>query len=353
MAKVEQTSTGKWQAIVQKTDPYKKELIRKTQSFLTKAAAEKWATDIEYHIERGDLKKTIHAAKTVTDALDRYERKVTLNKACAKWESKKIKYLKTLPIAKIKLSELTREDVSDWKDFRLKSIQGESLLREWTVLNSVLNYVIEDLGWFEKNPMRSVRKPPKGDPRDIVFLDNDLAVARHVSGYHEDEPPEKVMPRVCAALLFGVETAIRSTEMTKITWDMVLPDRIRLPKEITKEKKKRTVPLSPRAQHLVQQFYSVKKDNTMLRLTPDQISSNFRNIRIKGNLNGLTFRDSRATALTRLSKLYENPMELAKISGHRKLSTLLNTYYRPDEDDLVSKLSQFQPSEVGKSTFFP
>jgi len=33
-----------------------------------------------------------------------------------------------------------------------------------------------------------------------------------------------------------------------------------------------------------------------------------------------------------------NPMDLAKISGHKDLSLLLNTYYAPSIEDLASKL---------------
>ena len=56
-----------------------------------------------------------------------------------------------------------------------------------------------------------------------------------------------------------------------------------------------------------------------------------------GSLENLHFHDARREALTRLAKIY-SPMELAKISGHRDLRILLNTYYAPTVEDLADKL---------------
>jgi integrase len=63
----------------------------------------------------------------------------------------------------------------------------------------------------------------------------------------------------------------------------------------------------------------------------------FRKAKVKANVTGLTFHDTRREACTRLAKIY-GVMELAKISGHKKLSILLNTYYSPSIDDLADKL---------------
>jgi integrase len=53
-------------------------------------------------------------------------------------------------------------------------------------------------------------------------------------------------------------------------------------------------------------------------------------------IKGLTFHDTRATALTHLAK--KVPVEvLAKISRHKDISLLVNVYYRPKASD-ISKL---------------
>ena len=50
-------------------------------------------------------------------------------------------------------------------------------------------------------------------------------------------------------------------------------------------------------------------------------------------IEGLTFHDTRATALTHLAK--KVPVEvLAKISRHKDISLLVNVYYRPKASDI-------------------
>lgn len=52
---------------------------------------------------------------------------------------------------------------------------------------------------------------------------------------------------------------------------------------------------------------------------------------------GLHFQDTRREALTRLAKKL-SVMDLAKVSWHRDISILQNTYYAPDIAELAQKL---------------
>ena len=51
----------------------------------------------------------------------------------------------------------------------------------------------------------------------------------------------------------------------------------------------------------------------------------------------LHFHDTRREALSRLAKKVD-VMTLAKISGHRDIQILLNTYYAPDMSDVAGLL---------------
>lgn len=51
-------------------------------------------------------------------------------------------------------------------------------------------------------------------------------------------------------------------------------------------------------------------------------------------IEGLTFHDARATALTHLAKKVD-VMTLAKISRHKDLSLLMNVYYRTKAEDIA------------------
>jgi integrase len=63
----------------------------------------------------------------------------------------------------------------------------------------------------------------------------------------------------------------------------------------------------------------------------------FRKARRNAGLSGFVFHDARRTALTRMSKRL-HPMQLARISGHRDLKTLLTTYYAETVEDIGARL---------------
>ncbi|WP_454765528.1 tyrosine-type recombinase/integrase [Cupriavidus campinensis] len=63
----------------------------------------------------------------------------------------------------------------------------------------------------------------------------------------------------------------------------------------------------------------------------------FRKVRAKLLIDDLHFHDSRAEALTRLSRRVD-VMTLAKISGHKDLRILQSTYYRESAADIAARL---------------
>lgn len=56
----------------------------------------------------------------------------------------------------------------------------------------------------------------------------------------------------------------------------------------------------------------------------------------RANLPQINFHDSRHEAIIRMVKVRKLPVEvLAKITGHKTIGILINTYYNPDVQDLV------------------
>jgi integrase len=91
----------------------------------------------------------------------------------------------------------------------------------------------------------------------------------------------------------------------------------------------RTIPIGRRAaKYLVRPAFTVN---------PNEASTLFAKLTKSLLIDGLTLHDARATALTHLSKKVD-PMTLAKVSGHKDLSLLMNTYYRPKPEDIAKLL---------------
>lgn len=131
--------------------------------------------------------------------------------------------------------------------------------------------------------------------------------------------------------MLAIETAMRLGEMCKLT-----PNHIHLNDRFvtlidTKNGTDRDVPLSTEAVRL-------------LKLVPDGFtvssgvaSTLFRRARIDAGIHDLNFHDSRREALTRLAKKLD-PMNLAKLSGHKDLKILIAVYYAPKASDIANLL---------------
>ena len=63
----------------------------------------------------------------------------------------------------------------------------------------------------------------------------------------------------------------------------------------------------------------------------------FRKARDSLMIPDLHFHDARAYALTRFSRKVD-AFELARISGHKDLRTLISVYYRATSEDIASRL---------------
>ena len=59
-------------------------------------------------------------------------------------------------------------------------------------------------------------------------------------------------------------------------------------------------------------------------------------IKNESNINHIRFHDTRHEAITRMVRNRKLPVEvLAKITGHKTINILINTYYNPNAQDLV------------------
>ena len=70
---------------------------------------------------------------------------------------------------------------------------------------------------------------------------------------------------------------------------------------------------------------------------------------VKGKLkiNDLTFHDTRHEAISRMVKNAKLTVEvLAKITGHKTISILINTYYNPDIEELANHLHKEDDPDI-------
>lgn len=322
----------KWRAQVRKKG------ITKTKTFLTKSEAVSWAQWLESQIEAGEY-NTIPSI-TFSDLIDKYLKEETILKGGAREERYRLLRVSRSFLGEIMLPDLSKEHFKKWQNQRLQEVQPNSVMRERTSLSAVLSKAIE-WDYLKSNPLLTLEKPKTPPPRTRRYSDEEIERIIFVSGYDARYQPTTIQNRVGAMFLFAIETAMRAGEIATLTWENVNFEKRTafLPK--TKNGHPRTVPLSSKAMQIIQHLFFFKSENdpTVFQVKTHSLESTFRELKKKANLHeaDLHFHDTRREALTRLSK-YLSVMELAKVSGHRDLSILQNTYYNPDISELVSKL---------------
>lgn len=314
MATCEETASGTWRFQVCKLG------VRDSRTFVSKAEGKAWAAARELEIIRigGDRKGK---GKTLHGAIDRFLKDEWPKRGSQRNEETRLKrFKKELPDEPI--LKLAKEHISEWRDARLKKVMGSSVRRDMNLLKTVLETARRDWGWLEINPMADVKRPPGSPDRDRLLTDAEIQGVVAWSEWKEGTKPENQMQRMAICLLIALETAMRAGEIGRA----VVRGRVaHLDK--TKNGDPRDVPLSKRAVEL----YALHEP-----IPASVIDSAFRYCRDSCGLSGFTFHDSRANALTRLSKKVD-VLTLAKISGHRDIKQLM-TYYRESADSIADRL---------------
>lgn len=288
-------------------------------------------------MEKSILLHNNHAVHDATfgELMDRYGKTVSITKRGMAWELKRINALtRDDEIATVPLADLNKSHFIEWRERRLEVVTSATVIREWNLINHALNTAVSEWQWLPENPLKGVRKPKEPPPRERRITQDEIDRLLLALGYDYQIKPGTITARVGAALLFAIETAMRAGEIASLTWDNVdLESRVaKLP--MTKNGFPRSVPLSAEAVRILNQV----RDDTesVFNLRTAQIDSLFRKAKARALIDDLHFHDSRAEAITRLSKKVDI-LTLARISGHRDLR-MLQIYYRESMEDIAKRI---------------
>ena len=318
--------------------------LNRSATFPTKAQAQAWAAQIEADLIAGRLGRS--PDRTFGEMVDRYLDEVTPDKAGSRAEALRLRRMlgqgkdragkerKPDPLCLVRLPDLGPEHIAAWRDRRLAEVSAGSVLREWNTLSAVCGVAVREWRWLSVNPCSGVKRPAEPKARTRRVEQDEIDRLLLAAGYSTEAKPETQTARVGAAMLFAIETAMRAGEICGLTWAHVDMDRrvAHLPK--TKNGHARDVPLSKEAVRILDQ---VRGHDPVFGLTAANLDALFRKLKTRALIEGLHFHDTRAEALTRMAKKVD-VMTLAKISGHRDLRILLNTYYRQDMADVAGLL---------------
>lgn len=337
MAYLRKVKNG-WRAEIERSG------IRRSKTFDTKAEATLWSGAEETEIRR--VKDGGFPNKSFEDTLTRYRDEISPKKGGGPWEIKRINGLiRNFPkLVALPLVAVTTKEIAEWRDARLKEVSDGSVQRDVNVLSNVFTLARDEWKWCADTPFRGFHAPGDNPPRVRRIKPIEIKIVLRRLGYHSRKRPETKMAEVAYAFLLSLRTAMRAGEILSLS-----------PKRIDRDKREALVP--HKTQHRTKRLRSIPLNRHALRLltlfqhgfkwTIDDASRDalFRKATRSCLIHDLTFHDARADALTRFARKVD-VMTLAKISGHKDLRILLETYYRITPAEIAAMLDSPTPSPL-------
>lgn len=309
--------------------------VRRSATFNTKAEATLWAGKVEAEILA--VKRGAFPQKTFADAMRRYADEVSPTKKGQRYELLRLALIeREFPWLSEKIiSDITPADMSRWRDERLSQVSPGSVQRELNLLGSVFTVARKEWGWCGDSPISSIKRPGNNPPRDRRITPSEVKRICRQLGYVTGSIQNK-QQEVALAFLISLRTAMRAGEVLSLNAERVnLKDRVLTVPHKTQHitGKERQIPITKKAARLI----GVLADHGYFSVSSSTLDALFRRARDVQGIKNLHFHDARAEALTRLSRKVD-VMTLAKISGHRDLSILQNTYYRETAADIAARI---------------
>lgn len=233
------------------------------------------------------------------------------------------------------IHDITPQHLTAWRNRRSKQVGHNTVLKEISFYSGMFTWAKQELFLLEHNPWFDISKPSKPAPRNRrIPLHEHRAMLESLDYV---TPIEPVQPShfVGWAYLLAIETAMRRGEIIAMQRSDIYPDHIHIPK--SKNGTKRDVPLSAFAKELIALNTSPKP----IPLSENAFRLAWERRKDKLGFDDLHFHDTRHEAISRMVRDRKLPVEiLAKITGHKKIEVLVNTYYNPNAAELVEMFNQ-------------
>lgn len=271
---------------------------------------------------------------TFGELLNKYCDDVSSKKKGERWECIRIDKFQADKLSKVTVADLNKPLFADWRDRRLKEVSALSVLREWALLSHYLHIAVNEWEYLTENPMKGLKKPTGEPPRDRLITQDEIDGLCFALNFSNQLILTTITIRVGAAFMFAIETPMRAQEICNLTWLYVVGQVARINDSKT-QAGIRNVPLSSRALAIIEQFKGLD-EKYIFNISTSQLGSLFRKAKKLALVGGVHFHDSRATAITNLSKKLQI-LDLARMVGHKDLKMLM-VYYRESASDIAVKL---------------
>lgn len=236
-------------------------------------------------------------------------------------------------LAQKSIYDITAKDLTNWRNKRLQEVGDNTVLKEISHYSAMFTYAQKELFLLNENAWMQITKPKKPKSRTRRIHASEIELILNGLNYEMGSEPVLSQHYVAWGFLFAIETAMRRGEILAMEKKDIFDGYVHLPK--TKNGDSRNVPLSAEAKELLKLIKHggrkiIPQSENAFRLMWEKRKASI-------GLPNLHFHDTRHEAITRMVRVRKLPVEvLAKITGHKKIDVLVNTYYNPNADDLVA-----------------
>ena len=308
---------GKWQSIIRvQGHP----LISKV--FVSKTDASRWANLTEVKLRREDSGISKIKYPKFEDVARRYIEEVSVHKKCYADERGKILQFIQESWAVYPINRIMPHTINKWKEAALKALSGGSVNRKLDVISSMYTTFKREWGYPVDNPVLSIRRPKKAEPRDRRL--SDAEIAKLLKG-------NRTSPIMKSIIEISLETAMRLSEIIRADHDRIEGNTLVIP--IAKSKP-RVIPLTTKARKLLQAA------ELPFKISKWQVSKQFRKLCTGYGIKNAVFHDCRRNALTNFMKDKGlNVPETMRIAGHTDPRMLLRIYNNLEAHHVAEKLN--------------
>lgn len=304
-----------------------------SKTFDTLRDAKAWAQEVEVRLRSEVASNFSHV--TLQHALTRYlDEEVPKHRGSKKDTDRVNRLLRELPIQK-PITDITKYDLVEWRNDRLKEVKGSSVHRDMGLLSAFFNHCVSEWGYIKYSPIADVTRPQKSPHRERIIQQNEIDQLLQQLQHDDATKPVSIGRQVAVIFLLALETGMRAGEICGLEWNRVYLDQKKVYLHTTKNGRPREVPLSKRAIELIRMMNGVN-DGMVFALTPSTLDAYFRKARRLAGLDGFTFHDTRHTAATRIAKKIMLP-DLVKMFGWSDPKMAL-VYYNPTATEIAERL---------------
>jgi integrase len=218
----------------------------------------------------------------------------------------------------VRLDQLTPARLTACRDLLAQTRAPATTNRYLAVLSHAFTVAVQEWGWLEASPMRGVRRlrEPRGRVR-VLSDEERLRLLEACHGSHN----RCLYPVV----LLAVSTGARKMEILSLRWPDVDLKRGVLTFHETKNKERRSVPLTGKALPLMQHHARIRRIDTPLvfpradGLKPSDLRYAFRQALREAGIIDFRFHDLRHSTASYLAMQGASLVEIAEVLGHRTL----------------------------------